>query len=368
MSDFKKLLKPYQLAFLDHVMSSGLTPVVVGGAVRDFYRGLKEIIDFDVEIFGGEIKPLLENLSKFYPVEEQSFGVYCWKHKEGDVDFSLPRLEVYSDQKVYAHSDFKVKFIADKDFKTATQRRDLTINAMGFEWKGFDFTLLDPWSGLSDVQQGVIRAVDLDHFKKDPLRAYRAYRFCINMQFSLDKDLKKLLSEMNLEKLTPYHVLSEMLKCENPLLLLQSLPQKNQPSFVPKNLNLNLQWKRGGGKEALKEKLFMAGADLNEWKTLLGMTDREVDQWLRLSRLVLRAKTYLSWAQESFEAFQSKMTPDDFFNFHSLVLVLMERDELKIWMQEKAPALLTKKNPSFDLTTIKEADRGLYRVWLWLRS
>ncbi|MEW6658209.1 MAG: HD domain-containing protein [Thermodesulfobacteriota bacterium] len=67
--------------------------------------------------------------------------------------------------------------------------RDFTINALALDLEALlgrqPLVLIDPWGGLNDLAQGLIRVVRPQNFHKDPLRLLRAYRFAATHGFRL---------------------------------------------------------------------------------------------------------------------------------------------------------------------------------------
>jgi tRNA nucleotidyltransferase (CCA-adding enzyme) len=141
----------------------GAVPLLVGGAVRDFFLGL-ETKDFDIEVYRISAEELQKILEKYGPVSlvGKSFGVF--KLHTINVDWSLPRKDSFGR---------KPDVIIDQNlsFHEAFIRRDLTINAMGINLISGE--LIDPFNGKNDLEAKVLRAPDKDFFIQDPLRFYR---------------------------------------------------------------------------------------------------------------------------------------------------------------------------------------------------
>jgi len=86
--------------------------------------------------------------------------------------------------------------------------RDFTINAIAFDFK--NNKIIDPFSGLSDIQSGVVRSVKNPklRFEEDPLRILRMIRFGPAQGFKIEeatfnaaKDLIKNLSSISVERI-----------------------------------------------------------------------------------------------------------------------------------------------------------------------
>ncbi len=74
-------------------------------------------------------------------------------------------------------------------------RRDFTINAMAYnEQDG----LIDPYGGLSDLENGIIRCVGepYDRFSEDALRILRGVRFAAQLGFSIEDTTRRGMKEL----------------------------------------------------------------------------------------------------------------------------------------------------------------------------
>lgn len=182
----------------DKLNKLNIKPIIVGGYNRDKLLNL-DSKDIDIELYGidslQELETILEEFGDVNSVGK-SFGVCKLRFDELDIDFSLPRI----DSKVSnGHRGFSVETDSTLDFKTASSRRDFTVNAIGYDVK--NRKILDPFNGLKDLQSKTLRAVDLDKFVEDPLRVMRAVQFGARFDFKLDSALLKLLQEMIQTKL-----------------------------------------------------------------------------------------------------------------------------------------------------------------------
>ena len=77
-------------------------------------------------------------------------------------------------------------------------RRDFTIDAMAIDLnqlsKGYtDLQFIDPFHGLRDLQQGIIRAVSETAFQSDAVRLLRAVRLAAELDFSIDTQTESLI-------------------------------------------------------------------------------------------------------------------------------------------------------------------------------
>ena len=169
---------------LKDLQEIGATPIIVGGSVRDFFLNIP-VKDYDIEIFGiDSLETIQKSLEKFASVKMvgKSFGVLTLRVNEYDFDFALPRIE----KKIgNTHQDFEIITNANLSFKEAAIRRDFTINAIGYDFCTKDF--LDPFDGINDLKNRVLKYIDDKTFIEDSLRVYRAVQFSARFDFSLDE-------------------------------------------------------------------------------------------------------------------------------------------------------------------------------------
>lgn len=177
---------------------------LVGGAVRDILLG-KSPKDKDYVITGAtpeEMNQLgYERVGNDFPV---------FLHPETKDEYALARTE----RKTGAgYNDFECFFDKNVTLEEDLLRRDLTINAMALDDK--TKKIFDPYNGKQDLNNKILRHVNAETFKEDPVRILRVARFQSRMpDFTLAPELKKLLIEMvnegMLENLTKERVWKEL--------------------------------------------------------------------------------------------------------------------------------------------------------------
>ncbi|MGM9873800.1 MAG: CCA tRNA nucleotidyltransferase [Bacilli bacterium] len=174
---------------------------LVGGSVRDILLH-KEVIDFDVATDANpeEVISVLDSLN--YNDSFKKYGVIKLKYQSCSFDIASFRKE--KSYKDYRHPK-KIQFV--KKMKIDYKRRDFTLNAlyMDDKLKIYDFT-----NGQKDIENKIIRMVGcpIKRIKEDPLRIFRAIRFSVMFDFSIEKKLDKVLkkysylvSNLNKEKI-----------------------------------------------------------------------------------------------------------------------------------------------------------------------
>ena len=93
-------------------------------------------------------------------------------------------------------------------------RRDFTINALAYNIA--DFSVIDYSTGLSDLQQRLIRPIGDPYvrFTEDPVRMLRAVRFAASHDFVIEPAAWEILCELSstISRASPARLYEEMLK------------------------------------------------------------------------------------------------------------------------------------------------------------
>jgi tRNA nucleotidyltransferase (CCA-adding enzyme) len=187
---------------LDIVSASG-TPLIAGGAVRDWLLG-EVSKDLDVEVFNcswDRLITILESLGKVDLVGK-SFGVAKFHIAGIEIDFSLPRSEIKSGE---GHRGFDVSPDPTLDPQLAALRRDFTLNSISYDWKARK--IVDPLNGLVDLEERRLRHSS-PAFVEDPLRVLRGFQFCARFELEptkatvdLCRQIKSHYSEIPAERI-----------------------------------------------------------------------------------------------------------------------------------------------------------------------
>lgn len=171
---------------------------LVGGIVRDMLMyGHVDYHDVDVEIYGLNIDDLQQILSKYGKVNlvGKSFGILKLD-KLPNYDFALPRIERKNG---LGHQGFEVTVNESLDLKTASSRRDFTINAIMYEVK--TGKIYDFYHGIDDINKRTLRMVNDNSFAEDPLRILRAAQFASRFDYYIEPKTKAICKKMVQEKL-----------------------------------------------------------------------------------------------------------------------------------------------------------------------
>ena len=196
------------------VHACGGRALLVGGCVRDGLLG-RPCYDIDCEVHGLAPDALRALLGPFGDMDEsgRAYGIY--KLKGAGVDVALPRRERRTGT---GHSDFAVTIAPNLTPKEAAARRDFTVNAIMRDALTGEY--VDPYGGIDDLRNGVLRAVPGGQFEEDPLRVLRGAQFAARFHLTPDAHTVEQMRRMPLCGLSAARVMAETKKA----LLLSDAP------------------------------------------------------------------------------------------------------------------------------------------------
>ncbi|MBS3913211.1 MAG: HD domain-containing protein [Bacteroidetes bacterium] len=167
---------------------------VVGGFVRDMVLG-RQTKDIDVVVLGSGVdfatlfaKELSEDKYVSY---FKNFGTAQVKTREWIIEIIGARKESYQ-------RTSRKPMVEDGSLQDDQNRRDFTINSMYLSLNKENFgELLDPFNGLQDIQDSIIRTPQNPAitFSDDPLRMMRAIRFATRLNYQIEAGTYQAIKE-----------------------------------------------------------------------------------------------------------------------------------------------------------------------------
>lgn len=192
---------------------SGGEVYVVGGVIRDLLisringKSFKpKDVDFVVRNLTLEqIADKLKSIGGKAKEVSKSFGIVKALIDDEDFDFALPRIKEIPGESG-SHTDFEVEVDPFSNIEDDLGRRDITLNAMALRLDGFitmlrggdDAKIIDPYRGLDDLKDGLIRTVGnpKSRFGEDKLRIVRVIQFACRFGFDIEEKTYQAMADM----------------------------------------------------------------------------------------------------------------------------------------------------------------------------
>ena len=166
--------------FIDKIKHIGGKVYLVGGAVRDKFRGVAAH-DRDYCIVGVTEADFKSTLPEAFKVGN-SFPVYKVNIDDTFCEVAFARRE----RKIgKGYRGFEATFNSTVTIEDDLYRRDTTINAIAIELP--EGKVIDPFNGIEDIADKTIRIIS-KHFVDDPVRALRAARQSAQFRFDITGD------------------------------------------------------------------------------------------------------------------------------------------------------------------------------------
>lgn len=187
---------------------------LVGGFVRDLLLG-RPSLDFDV-VVEGWAPHLARHLARHLGGKVQvhpRFGTAKWwlppsfspawrqalqqafPHEPLDLRQLPPFLDLVTARRERYPCPGALPEVEPADLQADLQRRDFTLNAMAFPLHQDPALLIDPFGGLQDLRQGVLRALHARSFYEDPTRIARAARYAARYAFHLHPETARQIPQ-----------------------------------------------------------------------------------------------------------------------------------------------------------------------------
>lgn len=190
----------------DKMKIAGYEFYIVGGSVRDMLLG-EEVYDYD---FTTNAKP--EQVIKIFPHVVPTgikHGTVTVIHKKQHFEITTYRCDGK-----YGDGRHPESITYSETLEEDVSRRDFTINGLAYD--PLKKEVIDYCDGLKDLEKGVIQTIGnaSDRLSEDGLRAYRACRFAAKLNFSIQENVLKAISDTLTvsEKISVERIREEIMK------------------------------------------------------------------------------------------------------------------------------------------------------------
>lgn len=185
---------------------------ICGGYIRDTliqkYHPELNITPNDIDycVVGSTIKEMLE---KGFTKVGKDFPVFL--HPHTGCEYALARTERKTGDK---HTDFEFDINKDITIEEDLARRDLTINSIAKDLDTGEY--IDPFGGIQDIKNKIIRMTNPKTFDDDPLRVLRVATYAARTGFNVDimtiQHCREMVEKGMLKNLTPERIWKEIEK------------------------------------------------------------------------------------------------------------------------------------------------------------
>jgi poly(A) polymerase len=301
------------------VTDENVQAFVIGGWVRDcILKRDHQDKDIDIVVLGSGIeiaKRCAGKINKNIKVSVfKNFGTAMFSWKNYEIEFVGARKESYN-------RGSRKPVVENGTLEEDQKRRDFTINALAICLNKERFgEFIDPFGGISDLKNKIIRTpLKPDQtFSDDPLRMMRAIRFAAQLDFTIDKNTIKSISDnagrisiVSKERIVTE--LNKILMCDHPSTGFILLEETGLLAIIfPELDNLKGVDKKEG--KGHKDNF------LHSIKVLDNISLHSDDLWLRWAALLhdiakpvtKKYSTETGWSFHGHEYIGSKMIPDIF--------------------------------------------------------
>ncbi len=181
----RSMIDPDALRIMYRLKHAGHQAYLVGGAVRDFLRGVQPK-DFDIatDATPMQLRRLFRNsriIGRRFKLVHVFFG-------PKNIEVATLRRSVNEAEEGNYQEEDDLYIRDDNlwgDVESDSRRRDFTINGLFYQLDGF--RVLDYTGGVADIRQEVIRSIGDPRlrFQEDPVRMLRAIKFAARFRYTI---------------------------------------------------------------------------------------------------------------------------------------------------------------------------------------
>ncbi len=187
---------------------------LVGGYVRDIFMGKSESERGDADFLIVKTPPevIEKKLSAYGRVDTtgKSFAVIRFRYRGKDFEVAIPRKDRKVEGVPVDHKNFHIQGDPFLPIEEDLKRRDFVCNSIALNLK--TGKIVDPFGGVKDIENKILRMTNPQTFFDDPLRVLRAGRFASVLKFKLEEVIYYKAKETVLTELSKERVSEEFFK------------------------------------------------------------------------------------------------------------------------------------------------------------
>ena len=250
---------------------------VVGDIVRDIIMSkiyhTKLDIDFAID---GNIENFSNRLGHELNAKIQQSKQYNAFHIENDdysIDITHTRKESYP-------NSGSLPLYETSNIITDLKRRDISINSIAIEIMEDEYKIIDPYNGIKDIKDKLIKINHHSSFRDDPTRIFRCIKFASRLNFQFESKTLDLLEKSSryLNNISNYRKNNELKKIiKNEMIeeFFLFINKYNLTNFFPKNFmnKISMIDKNFWDKSTIEEKIYFSLFEDDLYDKLLFVKD-----------------------------------------------------------------------------------------------
>ncbi|KGM95619.1 poly(A) polymerase, partial [Clostridium novyi A str. 4552] len=184
-------------------IKSKVNAYIVGGAIRDSVIKVKpKDIDICIELNPMNIIRKLNFVKEYKYYEKFQTSTIVFQNGI-EIDLIRCRKEEYE-------FNGALPKVTPSNIKDDLFRRDFTCNAIAYDLA--NDILIDPFNGLEDITNGIVRKVHADSYMEDPTRIFRAIKYANRYDFKIHgkNEIKKALLKKSMGNISNDRIMREI--------------------------------------------------------------------------------------------------------------------------------------------------------------
>jgi len=243
---------------------------IVGGIVRDIIMSKINHTTLDIDFaIDGNIENFANRLGHVLDAKIQQSKQYNAFHIENDhysIDITPTRKESYP-------NSGSLPLYKPSNIITDLKRRDISINSIALEIMDDEYKIIDPYNGIKDIKDKLIKINHHSSFRDDPTRIFRCIKFASRLNFQFESNTLELLQKSSryLNNISNYRKNNELKKIiQNEMMekIFLFINKYNLTNLFPKNFmnKISMIDKNFWDKSTIEDKIYFSffEDDLND--------------------------------------------------------------------------------------------------------